>query len=154
VACVGTLVLTLAVGAIIVAIVARGAQRRLRGRMRGTPRLRCAVHYSTAWLHLLTLGALIMVAAPLSRIAAAAGWGRWPVSVVRIPAVLSGVLGMAMWWFWCVRLGQAMPAESRSTVTRYFVLWAPLWGLVLGGGAVYGAWVGAAPLAEALHLQW
>jgi hypothetical protein len=39
-------------------------------------------------------------------------------------------------------------------VTRYFAIWAPVWGLLLAGGTAWGMWRGAAPLAAALKLQW
>lgn len=151
---VATLALTLIAGAIVLAGVGRGAQRAIRGRLAGQPLLRCAVHYSTAWAHLLSLAAALFALAPAVELGEVLGWGRWSSGIFLVPAGVSAVAGMLLWWFWCVRLGQATPAETRSAATRYFVVWAPLWGLVLGGGLGYGAWVGAAPLAQALHLRW
>jgi hypothetical protein len=146
--------LTTIIASIVIASVGRGAQRSLRGELRGQQRLRCAVHYSTAWLTGLALGAVLSVLAPLNLLSEALRGPKVSGAVAYVPAVLVTVGVGLSWWFWCIRLGQTTPQSTRSAVTRYFLVWAPLLAALLVGATAYGVWIGSPLLAQRLNLSW
>jgi len=150
---VGTFVLAIAIGFFLLWSVKCGAQRSLQGGARGAPRLICAVQYSTAWVQPIALGLLVMAMSSVARIAGPLGWLRIPGVVFLLPAVLLTVVGLLLWWLWCVRLGQVTPQETRAAVSRYFLIWGPLWCLLVLVLAAGGVWYLADDLMRALKLQ-
>jgi hypothetical protein len=150
-----TLVLTLATGLLLVWIIGRGSQRALRGASAGTPRLRCAVHYGTAGVNLVALALAVSILRPLGLVGQVRGW-----TLLKSPAlfniviVLLALVGLASWWFWLIRLAETTPKETRRTASRYFVAWAPLWAVVLGGGVAGGIYVLMHRLGEYISLAW
>ncbi len=137
---------------LVLGVVGSRAERTLMRAGGPATGLRCAVHYGTAWIHLLTLAALLLLPAPLADIAAVAGWAQVSPLIFRGAAVLVAVAGVCLWWFWLIRLGQATPRGVRRRAVRYFLVGAPFWVVLLGGGAVYGLYVGAAQIGPALGL--
>lgn len=154
VAAVAALVLTLVVGFVLVWWVGRGAQRALRGSLQGTPRLRCAVQYSTAWVQPLVLALVILAMSPIGWLVGTSNLGRLSAPVFQLPAALLAAAGLLLWWLWCVRLGQTTPAETRTAVSRYFLLWTPLWCALIAGAAICGAWYAAPHLMRTMNLHW
>jgi hypothetical protein len=140
------------VGQVLIGIVGRGAQRSLGSG--AAHRLRCAVHYSTAWALLLSAAALTLALVPLGQVLEVLGWARLPELVYRVPAVLLAVTGALVWYLWLVRLAQTTPPEGRPPAVRYMLLRVPVIVLVIVGGTVYGCWVGADGLMRQLGLHW
>lgn len=149
-----TFALAAIVMSVLIAVVSRGAAGALHGAQQGSTRLRCAVQYSTAWLHWLALAAVITALIPLARLADQAGWGRFPIPILQIAAVILALIGLLMWWLWGVRLAQTTQPETRRSVVRFFLLWAPLWSAAIMAGTVYGLWRATDPLARILNLHW
>lgn len=149
-----TLILAVIEGSLLLIVIGRRASRAARGSADEPPRLRCAMQYSTAWTHLLSLALFVMLFAPLVHLSAGLHWGKIPNAVFRVPAALLVIAGLLLWWLWCIRLGQTMPQANRRRVQRFFVLWMPLIVALVVGGTIYGSLYGAAHLAQALNLNW
>ncbi|NOX59904.1 MAG: hypothetical protein GXP29_13750 [Planctomycetes bacterium] len=152
--CIG-LVSVLILGMVLMALVGSRAQRSVHLDDRVEPRLRAGIHYSTAWLVFLTLAALILCVRPLAVMKEVAGWPIIPKPLfVDATALLVGLMGLMLWWFWLIRLGGTVPERSRQSVTRFFVLWGPLTVAVLVGVAAYGLYLVAENLPHRLGLSW
>jgi hypothetical protein len=140
---------------VLVWIVATRAQKAMRTGDRDYVRFRCAVHYSTAWAHFISVAVLIELGRPLVRalhVMGAIGVGS--PAIVDVPAVLVALVGVLMWWFWLIRLGDTAPKDIRSAVSRVFVAWTPVWAILIGGGTAFGLHFLFDRLAIAFNLNW
>jgi hypothetical protein len=151
----GALLLTALAASVVTRALARGSQRSLRGAYRGDPRLRCAVHYSTAWLPIQALAAIPAALRPVTDSADVAEWSFSPPrAAFHAAAAIILVVGLLFGWFWLIRLGEATPKETRGSVRNYFLIRAPLWVLVWAAVVVAPLVWGMPHLAQRLGLAW
>jgi len=121
--------------------------------LRGERRLSAAVHYSTAWLMLFVVAALVASLRPVGYIGEISRWSWYPSSEVFTlsAAVLAG-LGAVAWWFWLVRLSAMAPAKARGKVTLLFSVGAPTAFSALVAAAFFGLRYGLDGLFRALRV--
>jgi hypothetical protein len=118
-----------------VVLVRAGAELHLRSRYRGEGRFGAAFHYHTAHVHLQLLAAALYGASAVVPVAEIRSWPlRWPVEVHTAGALLIGAAALFMLWFWWLRLAHTSPGDTRSRLTWYFAVWAPLPPVILVGG--------------------
>jgi len=112
--------------AVMVAGIGLGA-RRAAGGPAGGCRLHCAVQYSTAWMALLGVAAVLFVLRPLSYLRPWIGSPAWSKPrVVDTAAVLACAAVVMLWWFWLLRSAAAAPPARRHRARRFFMLTAPV----------------------------
>lgn len=141
--------------ALLVRIVGSGAGRAARCGASGPTRLRCAVDYGTAWMTFLSFAALVTALRPLADLLRfAEQWSvRSPV-VFDVVAVLIGMAGLLLGWFWFVRLAQTVHGDVRRAAVSYFLVRAPLAALVVTAAFGSAYWFGMQRLAQRLNLLW
>ena len=147
-------IVTLLICNILLSILIRGSRKKLNQESGGTHRIHCAIQYSTAWMQFLVLAALIGSLREATIIFKALGWCTTSTAVFDVPAVLVGITGLLMWWFWLIRLGDTSPREVRSRTSRFFIINVPIWTFLLAGGAIHGFWFSMPHLAAILGLTW
>lgn len=119
------------------------------------PTLRCAVHYSTAWMVFFLFGAIVLIFRPLSLLAATGEWSIVPPSALfDTAAVVLFVAGALLWWFWLIRMGAAGPQVSRAAVTRFYVFWTPVIAIVITVSLLWVAWYSLHAIMDKLGLAW
>ena len=96
-------IVVLVMGLVFFSLIVRGASKSLRQQSGSEDRLRCALHYGTAWLNFLNVALIILCFRPLGRIHGVFGW-RFIASnaVFDVPAALLILAGLLLWWFWLV----------------------------------------------------
>ncbi len=148
-------IVVLVMGLVFFSLIVRGASKSLRQQSGSEDRLRCALHYGTAWLNFLNVALIILCFRPLGRIHGVFGW-RFIASnaVFDVPAALLILAGLLLWWFWLVRLGDATAVNIRKKVNRFFILWTPFLTAVFAVGVTYGLYVGTDRVKILLNLAW
>lgn len=132
---------------ILVTLVRWGIRAAHTAPYRGEQRMTAALHYSTAWGAPILFAALVIGFKPLAYVSEVLGWSWVPTArAFDYAAAVPAGLGLAMWWFWLVRLGATAPTRTRSRVVGLFVLIAPL----MLGGVAAGWWFGLMQLFPGL----
>ena len=146
---------TLAMSAVLMAILRRGVERSLRRPYRGQQRLAAALGYATTWGLPLIPAGLILALLPLCRVAALADWPiKPPAAVVYVSAAVIAAAGIASWLFGLVRLATTVPVRSRRAVAMFCGLWMPLIAAALIVGSMWGLLAAWGILVPALDLGW
>jgi len=105
--------------------------------LRHERRMTAAIKYSTAWFVPMLVSACIVLLRPLVFVGDVAGWTWQPSDdSLKLAAGVPAGFGVAMWWFWLVRLGTGAAPAVRVTVTAFYVLAVP----VLAVGCTVGWW--------------
>jgi hypothetical protein len=99
-------------------------------------RMTAAIHYSTAWVIPIFVGALVASLRAVSYLGSITRWAWHPPrhGFELSAAVLVG-FGIAFWWFWLLRVGATAPASTRGRVVVFFAVGAPL--IVCGAAAAW-----------------
>ncbi len=139
---------------VLLGILIRGSRKKLNEESGGIHRIQCAIQYSTAWMQFLVLAVFIGSFREATVIFKALGWSATSTAIFDVPAVLVGITGLLMWWFWLIRLGDTSPRDVRSRTNRFFIINVPIWTFLLAGGAIYGFWFSMPHLAAILGLTW
>ncbi len=118
-----------------------------RSSYRGEYRMTAAMHYGTAWVLLILIGALVLGFLPLSYCGAMAGWKWFPSEMsVTIAGGAVGGLGVCLGWFWLVRISATAPVRTRTRVASFFAVGLP----VIVAAAACGWHLGLMKLYEIL----
>lgn len=143
------------VNLLLLVFVAAGSARALRGQQLGNKRLKCAIHYSTAWILPMLVALLPAVLRPLAHLSAVNEWNAFrSQTAFDAPAVLITVVCVLLWWFWLIRLANTVPVESRRFAVRYFMIWTPMLAVVVLGSLAVGIYVLSTRLGSAEGLAW
>jgi len=105
----------------LVLVSVRGGTRlALTAPYRDEQRMTAAIHYSTAWSLPIVVAVLVAALTPISHIGEMARWQWYPPEkgFILSAAVVAG-LGVALWWFWLIRLGATAPALTRARVVAF-----------------------------------
>ena len=150
----GTLLFGLLGGWLAMALLRAGVTWAHRPPYRAEHRMTAALHYNTAWVAPMLMGAFVLILLPLAYMGAIARWSivlpqlglRWAGAVVI-------AFGAGMWWFWLIRLGMTAPPATRTRVVTFFAVGAPL---IVGG--ITAVWYFGLPaligqLSVLLHWQ-
>jgi len=118
-----------------------------RSDYRGQYRMTAAIHYSTAWLIPVFVGAILLGFLPLAYCGDVAGWSWHPSrkSILIAGGAVTG-LGFCLGWFWLVRVSATAPVRTRTRVATFFAIGFP----VIVGGAACGWHLGLMKLYEVL----
>lgn len=105
-------------------------------------RMTAALQYGTAWAIPLLMAIGCYLLRPLAYVGVTANWNWTPPGefFLVVGGGLGGV-GLALWWFWLIRLGFTAPAQIRSRVAAFFIFGVP----AVAGVVVSGWWL-ALPL--------
>ena len=118
-----------------------------RSPYREEQRMTAALHYSTAWAIPIFVGILVACLRPISYIGQIARWAWFPPQYgFELSAAVVVAFGLALWWFFLLRLGATAPARTRSRVAAFFSVGAPMIVGVVGAGW----WLGLDQLYEPL----
>lgn len=133
--------------------VVRGAIEALHSETyRGEGRMTAALHYSTAFLVILSLGGVIFMFTPL---ATASQLGGWRVSISPLATgVAAGVIatmGLLMYWVFLIRLGAMAPVRCRTRVVLFCAIGAPLLAALAAAGWFLGMNMAFDEIARALR---
>lgn len=101
-------------------------------------RMTAAIHYATAWCMPVFFAAMIVALRPISFVGKIAGW-KWcpPQRLFELPAAVLVGIGVAMWWFWLIRLGATARGGTRGRVVAFFALGVPALVGLTGAGWWY-----------------
>ena len=112
---------------LVIALLRVGVTRAHEPPYREDGRMTAAIHYGTAWGILLAVSALVAALRPISYVGAMSRWAWYPPqhSFELAATVIAGV-GVALWWFWLLRLGATTPASTRGRVVAFFAIGAPV----------------------------
>ena len=142
-----TLVATLLLMWVLLAVVRWGLGRAHVPSLRGEQRMTAALHYSTAWTVLMIVAALVTAFRPLGYIGQMQRWFWFPPDQgFTLSAGVFAAFGVTMWWFWLVRLGFAAAERTRGRVVVFIGLGVPL----LAAAAVVAWWQGLDRLYPAM----
>ena len=125
--------------ALLLWLVRIGVTRAHLPRYRKEQRMSAALHYSTAWVVPLFAATLLWTSRVASWIGELEHW-RWfpPRRGVELSSAVVGAFGLALWWFWLVKMGATAPARTRSRVLAFLALGAPLIAIAVGAGWWFG----------------
>lgn len=140
---------------LLLAIIAGASAGALRGRLQGTQRLKCAIHYSTAWIVPMLIAVLPAMLRPLAHLAGVNGWRTLQSqSIFDAPAIIIAAVCVLLWWFWLIRLASTIPEESRQSAARFFILWTPMLAVLVLGCLALGLYMLAERLGSIPGLAW
>jgi hypothetical protein len=106
-------------------------------------RMTAALHYSTAWCVPVLLAGGVVALRPISFVGKIADW-QWcpPKGMFEFAAAVPACFGVAMWWFWLIRLGATARDGTRGRVIGFFAIVVP----ALVGVTAAGWWYAAEPM--------
>lgn len=148
-------VCTLILGMLLVGVVSAMAGRSLQPEHRTDSRLRCGIHYGTAWLQFVILAMLLFCLRPVASVGRITDWPMTPSPIViDAAALVLATLGLMLGWFWLIRLGGGVPKSSRQSVNRFFVFWGPIGMTLVLGWYLYGLYRLAGCVPQSMNLHW
>lgn len=125
----GALVMSLAwaVAQLAMHAVRIGVARAHKPPYRNDQRMTAAIHYATAWCVPVFVAALVAALRPITFVGMVSHWG-WcpPARVFEVSAAAIAGFGVAMWWFWLIRLGWTAPGPTRARVVAFFAAVVPV----------------------------
>ncbi len=129
-------VATLVVAWIALWLLRLGVTRAHRPRYHLEQRMTAALHYGTAWSVPVLVGTLVACLRPVSFIGAVQHWAWYPpVRFFELIAAVIVGLGLALWWFWLLRVAATARAPTRRRVVVFLTIGAPA--IACGGTALW-----------------
>lgn len=121
---------------------------------RGEQRMTAALHYGTAWIVPLLAALILYAIQPVSYLGefSKSGWIP-PREFFTVTGGGIGGIGLALWWFWLIRLGFSAPVNTRGRVVVFFAVGVP----ALTAALLIGWWralpYALGPLFRAMSLE-
>ncbi len=119
-------------------VVGLGIRLAHRREYRNEQRMSAALLYSTAWGVPALIGALLCLLRPLAFVGEVARWS-WAIrdQTVVMLAVIGMALSTLIWWLWLIRLGATAPHATRTRVSGFLLVGAPLIAVAVVAGWWY-----------------